>query len=577
MPKNLYILILFLLNIIEIIKGDEEPTSRKHKVENFYKDLGDIDYKGEVYSGYLKTNIPDNELFYIFTPSLNNPEKDPLILYLEGGPGCSSLIGLLIEVGPVTISSETNKLELNEYSWVNNASILFIDSPAEVGFSKFKEAIHNNDSYTVENLYAALKDFYEIFTEYKKNDLFISGFSYAGIYIPYLVQQIKGIDNNNTNTTEIKLKGILIGSPYTSSKYNYDITLVESIFSHGIISIDIYNEYLENCPHYPVMISTINLTNATNDFVYLNDTDQPVRLVNHSCNEVKQKIQTHLKGFPFMGIYNKCKLKNNYNDLNNNFYLDPKIRLLNKPNDDKIRYLTEQEISILNQNRKLEDNLEQEYPLNDTCELDNTIETFLNNNTIKEKLGVNTNLIFSQCKSLKYKFGDSTNFYKEHLGNLKNFSCWLFSGTEDLSVPILGTLYWIGELNLTISKEWDMWNFKNKSRGMIQNYTNGLHYLTIKKGSHVLVTEQRELGKYLFDQFIAFNYPIHNNSDDDGGKTNPENPEEGKGSSNSTIYIVVGIVVLVLIAAFIIFKVVMSKKKVTDITIETTTGPLSEN
>ena len=72
---------------------------------------------------------------------------------------------------------------------------------------------------------------------------------------------------------------------------------------------------------------------------------------------------------------------------------------------------------------------------------------------------------------------------------------------------------------------------------MIQNYTNGLHYLTIKKGSHVLVTEQRELGKYLFDQFIAFNYPINNSSD--GGKTNPE---EGKGSGISPL-LVIGIIV----------------------------------
>ena len=86
-----------------------------------------------------------------------------------------------------------------------------------------------------------------------------------------------------------------------------------------------------------------------------------------------------------------------------------------------------------------------------------------------------------------------------------------------------------------------------------------------------MVTEQRELGKYLFDQFIAFNYPINNSSD--GGKTNPE---EGKGSGISPL-LVIGIIVLVLIAAFIIFKVVMSKKQVTDITIENTQGPLSEN
>ena len=225
---KILLFIFFFLSIIKIIKGKEEPSSRKHKVENFYKELGIKDYEIELYSGYLKTNIPENELFYIFIPSQNNKEKDPLILYLDGGPGCSSLLGLLVEVGPVVISSKTSELEINEFSWVKNSSLLFIDSPAEVGFSKFKEAIHNNDLKTAENLYTALKDFYEIFSEYKKNDLFISGFSYSGIYIPYLVQQIKGIDNNDIN--DIQLKGILIGSPYISSKYNYDITLVETIF-----------------------------------------------------------------------------------------------------------------------------------------------------------------------------------------------------------------------------------------------------------------------------------------------------------------------------------------------------------
>ncbi len=560
---KILLFIFFLLSIIKIIKGKEEPSSRKHKVENFYKELGIKDYEIELYSGYLKTNIPENELFYIFIPSQNNKEKDPLILYLDGGPGCSSLLGLLVEVGPVVISSKTSELEINEFSWVKNSSLLFIDSPAEVGFSKFKEAIHNNDLKTAENLYTALKDFYEIFSEYKKNDLFISGFSYTGIYIPYLVQQIKGIDNNDIN--DIQLKGILIGSPYISSKYNYDITLVETIFSHGIISLDIYIDYLNKCPHYPVMISSLNLSNTTNDFIFLNNTNEPIKMVNHSCNEVKKEIQKHLVGFPFMGIYNKCFLpSNNYDNLNRNLYLNPRTRNLNQLNNEQIRYLTEEEISILNKNRRLEDKLEIEYPLNDTCALDNTIEKLLNKDKIKELLGVNKSITFYQCKQLNYKYGDTTKFFKEHLNKLSNFSCWLFSGSEDLSVPILGTIYWIGEAKFTISKEWDVWKYKGQPKGMIQNYTNGLHYLTVKNAGHVIVYDQREVGKYIFDQFIAFHYL-------------PKN-ENGKGKKNNIIFIilsVIGIFVFTSLLIFIIFKCVIRYKRVKNDIIEGV--PLTEN
>ena len=557
------LLILFLLNIITIIKGKEEPSSRKHLIKDFYEILGNIKYEGEVYSGYLKTNISENELFYIFTPSQNNPKKDPLILYLEGGPGCSSLIGLFIEVGPVIIS-ENSKLELNKYSWVKNSSILFIDNPAEVGFSKFKEEIHNDDLNTAYNLYFALKDFYEIFSEYKNNDLFISGTSYAGIYIPYLVQQIKGIDNKEVNN--IKLKGILIGAPYTSSKYDYEAVIVDSIYAHGIISLDLYNDYLEKCPHFPIKISSLDLSNATHDFIYLNDSDEPIKMVNQSCNEVKKEIQELIKGISFMGIYNKCILdRNNISNLNKNSYFDLIMRHYNQPNIDKIRYLTEEEISILNKNRKLEDKLEKENKLNDTCNLDVTIENLLNNNTIKEKLGVDINKTFYQCKSIKYKFGDTTQFYKEHLNKLSNFSCWLFSGTEDLLVPILGTIYWIGELNFKISKEWFPWVFKEQVRGMFQNYTNGLHYLTVKNAGHIVVSDQREIGKYIFDEFIAFNYLPKNNGDD---------INENNGGKNLVFIsiIIIGIVLMIVLLIFFIFKCVIKNKRVTFNDIE---GPLS--
>lgn len=56
------------------------------KIENLFGDL----YKGDVYGGYLKTDIEGNELYYLFFPSQSKePLKDPVLLWLNGGPGCS--------------------------------------------------------------------------------------------------------------------------------------------------------------------------------------------------------------------------------------------------------------------------------------------------------------------------------------------------------------------------------------------------------------------------------------------------------------------------------------------------------
>ena len=86
MEKFIIVFILFsLLNAC--IKAEH------NKVDNLFGDL----YSGDIYSGYLKTKIDGNELFYIYTPSQNNPNTAPVLLWLNGGPGCSSLLECLLK------------------------------------------------------------------------------------------------------------------------------------------------------------------------------------------------------------------------------------------------------------------------------------------------------------------------------------------------------------------------------------------------------------------------------------------------------------------------------------------------
>ena len=202
--KDFYRLIILQIYIILIY------SKEIHIVEDLFNGI----YDKDIYSGYLKTDIEGHELFYTFTPSQSNPEKDPILLWLNGGPGCSSLEGFISEIGPVVYSHLQHSFILNEYAWNKNASIVFIESPAGVGFTRIIDKnIYYNDTIQAISLNIALQNFFDLFDEYQTNDFYIAGESYVGTYIPHLVKEI--LKNKTENATKIDLKGILIGNPYT--------------------------------------------------------------------------------------------------------------------------------------------------------------------------------------------------------------------------------------------------------------------------------------------------------------------------------------------------------------------------
>nr|GMC56197.1 Serine carboxypeptidase-like 17 [Ipomoea batatas] len=89
-------------------------------------------------TGYI--GVGDVQFFYYFIKSESNPNSDPLMIWLSGGPGCSSLSGLIYEIGPITfVPVEYNgsipELIINPYSWTKTASIIFLDLPVGTGFS----------------------------------------------------------------------------------------------------------------------------------------------------------------------------------------------------------------------------------------------------------------------------------------------------------------------------------------------------------------------------------------------------------------------------------------------------------
>lgn len=206
------------------------------------------------YSGYLdgtagcdtKTNGDSCRIHYWMALAENNPSDAPVVLWLNGGPGSSSILGFLQEEGPLMISAKGSLMK-NPYSWTKYVNLLAIEAPIGVGYSYCsnqvnKKVCKNTDRYTASTSRAALVDLFATkFPEYKTNDFFIVGESYAGVYIPTLTKEI--LDH-----TDINLKGIAVGDPCTDNKAQADS--MDSLWyahKYGLVDDEIYDLLWNKC------------------------------------------------------------------------------------------------------------------------------------------------------------------------------------------------------------------------------------------------------------------------------------------------------------------------------------------
>ncbi|XP_069770185.1 probable serine carboxypeptidase CPVL [Narcine bancroftii] len=163
------------------------------------------------YSGYLTVNKTHNSnLFFWFFPAQVCPENAPVLLWLQGGPGGSSLFGLFVEHGPYVVTKNLT-LEARKVPWTSKYSMLYIDNPVGTGFSftNKPEGYARNEDDVGRDLYSALTQFFQIFYEYQKNDFYATGESYAGKYVPAIGYYIH--TNNPTAKLKINFKGMAIG------------------------------------------------------------------------------------------------------------------------------------------------------------------------------------------------------------------------------------------------------------------------------------------------------------------------------------------------------------------------------
>ncbi|KAF8694268.1 hypothetical protein HU200_038406 [Digitaria exilis] len=198
------------------------------------------------YSGYVSVDDAGKRaLFYYFVEAEVDPASKPLVLWLNGGPGCSSLgVGAFSENGPFRPSGQV--LVKNEYSWNKEANVIYLETPAGVGYSYSSDSAYYqgvDDKMTAMDNMVFLQRWLQKFPQYKGRDLYIAGESYAGHYIPQLAEVM--VEYNKKDKI-FNLKGLALGNPVLEFKTDFN-SRAEYFWSHGLISDATYRVFTSVC------------------------------------------------------------------------------------------------------------------------------------------------------------------------------------------------------------------------------------------------------------------------------------------------------------------------------------------
>ncbi|XP_027189621.2 serine carboxypeptidase-like 45 [Cicer arietinum] len=272
--KNICLLVFFLIlsSSVLFLSSLFSYSSNSDKIDHLPQQP---EVKFNQYSGYITVDeIQKRFLFYYFVEAEVQPSLKPVVMWLHGGPGCSSVgLGAFQEHGPFQPTDQG--LAKNNYSWNKEANMLYLDSPAGAGFSySANKSFYNlvTDETTARDNLVFLQQWFTKFSHYKNNEFFITGESYTGHFAPQLAALIL------QTKTNINLKGIAIGNPLLEFNTDYN-SRGQFLWSHGLITYSTYELVTKVC----------NYSRITRE--YRSGT------VNSSCVEVIDRLNREVGDF----------------------------------------------------------------------------------------------------------------------------------------------------------------------------------------------------------------------------------------------------------------------------------------
>lgn len=191
----------------------------------------------KMHAGHVDLGLEHNEhLFFWHFQNRHIGDRQRTVIWINGGPGCSSEDGALMEIGPYRVKPD-GVLEEKDGAWSEFANIMFVDNPVGTGFSYVDTDSYVHELPEMANQFVAfLEKWFALFPEYEHDDLYLAGESYAGQHIPYIAKAI--LDRNKGGAAHPwQLKGMLIGNGWISPEEQYK-SYLSFAYEKGLVKRD---------------------------------------------------------------------------------------------------------------------------------------------------------------------------------------------------------------------------------------------------------------------------------------------------------------------------------------------------
>ncbi|XP_052627137.1 serine carboxypeptidase-like 13 [Lactuca sativa] len=431
------------------------------------------------------------QLFYYFVESEANPKRDPLMIWLTGGPGSSVLSAIIYEIGPFTFNyknstMEKQTLEINPYSWTKAANIIFLDQPAGAGFSyaKTPDAYITNDTFATMHAYQFIRKWFVDHPTFQNNQFYVGADSYAGIIAPMIVHEIYNVLNGDEHLirvlsfeiisanfkTEIETDGYVLGNPGTDTLGEIN-SRVQYAHHMALLSDALYKRTKKDCHGEYLNIDPNNTPciNDLQDFHKCIDNISTAHILEPICDP---------------SIYDLFRSFKSIEKASLNFW---SLHQVQKSWCRDCNYLL--------------------------------IEPWANSKEVREALHIrkefddiewvlwNVSLIFFiDQKPISYTHNVMNNIaYHQRLVH-KKCRALVYSGDHDTTVPYLSTLNWIKSLNLSIIDGWRPWFVEEQIVGYTVKYSNhryNLVFSTIKGAGHTAPEYKPKESLNMFTKWLS--------------------------------------------------------------------------
>nr|XP_017256822.1 PREDICTED: serine carboxypeptidase-like 17 isoform X2 [Daucus carota subsp. sativus] len=461
----------FSQTVIKTLPGF--PGQLPFKLETGYVGLGD----GE-----------DLQMFYYFVESERNPRDDPLMIWITGGPGCSSPRTFFYYIGPLKFNYANSgrripQLEVNPYSWSKVANVIFVDPPGSgFTYTKSKDNYKNSDTLMAASIYEFLMKWLENHPEFLKNPLYISGVSYSGISVPVMVQNI--IDGNEAgNDPNLNIKGYMIGNPLTDRNIDFNARIPYAN-QFALLSDELFEtakarcngEYIEVNPAYQLCQKALAEVNKCLMYLYDQQILEPICVPDITSKSILQLWDGH------------SSKRNPENALPSLSQLPPDSWCREDNYQYAIAWTTDERVQKA---LHIREGTIDEWVMCNTDHYDiNRKDTDTYSYDIASSIAYHRNLTKKNCRAL------------------------IYSGDHDLVFPYIGTRKWIHTLGLSVDRTWKPWFVNKQVAGYNEIFSHDDYSLTFATVKATLLQHSSQKNAWLWSiggclmLFYELNYTL---------------------------------------------------------------------